>query len=70
MYMRSRVTVGAFWYSANTLYLPLDKLMQQAGAVTPGAAPAAPAAPETAPAAGAVDVRSRDGQRARDRDGR
>ena len=56
--------------NSNLLYLPLDKLMQQAGAVTPGAAPAAPAAPETAPAAGAVDVRSRDGQRARDRDGR
>ena len=56
--------------NSNLLYLPLDKLMQQAGVVTPGAAPAAPAAPETAPAAGAVDVRSRDGQRARDRDGR
>jgi len=56
--------------NSNLLYLPLDKLMQQAGAVTPGAAPAAPVAPETAPAAGAVDVRSRDGQRARERDGR
>ena len=56
--------------NSNLLYLPLDKLMQQAGAGTPSAAPAVPAAPETAPAAGAVDVRSRDGQRARDRDGR
>ena len=56
--------------NSNLLYLPLDKLMQQAGAGTPGAAPAVPAAPETAPPAGAVDVRSRDGQRARDRDGR
>ncbi len=56
--------------NSNLLYLPLDKLMQQAGAATPGAAPAAPVAPETAPVAGAVDVRSRDGQRARDRDGR
>ena len=56
--------------NSNLLYLPLDKLMQQAGAVTPGAAPAAPVAAETVPAAGAVDVRSRDGQRARDRDGR
>lgn len=56
--------------NSNLLYLPLDKLMQQAGAVAPGAAPAPPAAPETAPAAGAVDVRSRDGQRARERDGR
>jgi modulator of FtsH protease HflK len=57
--------------NSNLLYLPLDKLMQQAGAATAaGAAPTAPAAPETAPAAGAVDVRSRDGQRGRDRDGR
>ncbi|MEQ1683003.1 MAG: FtsH protease activity modulator HflK [Burkholderiaceae bacterium] len=56
--------------NSNLLYLPLDKLMQQAGAGVPTTAPAAPAAPETAPAAGAVDVRSRDGQRARDRDGR
>ena len=54
--------------NSNLLYLPLDKLMQQAAA--PGAAPAAPATPETAPAPGAVDVRSRDGQRGRDRDGR
>ncbi|MDP3821130.1 MAG: FtsH protease activity modulator HflK [Burkholderiales bacterium] len=56
--------------NSNLLYLPLDKLMQQAGAGVPTTAPAVPAAPETAPAAGAVDVRSRDGQRARERDGR
>ena len=57
--------------NSNLLYLPLDKLMQQAGvAAAPGAAATAPATPETAPAAGAVDVRSRDGQRGRDRDGR
>jgi len=57
--------------NSNLLYLPLDKLMQQAGASTAtGAAPTAPATPETTPAAGAVDVRSRDGQRGRDRDGR
>jgi modulator of FtsH protease HflK len=56
--------------NSNLLYLPLDKLMQQAGAGAPTTAPAVPAAPETAPAAGAVDVRSRDGQRARERDGR
>ncbi len=60
--------------NSNLLYLPLDKLMQQAGA-TPGAAPAAattaPAAAETTvPAAAATDARSRDGQRTRDRDGR
>ena len=61
--------------NSNLLYLPLDKLMQQAGAMT-GAASAAttPVAPTpaetTPPATGAVDVRSRDGQRTRDRDGR
>ena len=57
--------------NSNLLYLPLDKLMQQAGAV-PGAAgapAAAPAAAETAVPA-ATDARSRDGQRTRDRDGR
>jgi membrane protease subunit HflK len=55
--------------NSNLLYLPLDKLMQQAGAAT--LTPAAPAAPaETTPASGSVDVRSRDGQRGRDRDGR
>jgi len=51
---------------SNLLYLPLDKLMQQAG----GAAVAAPApAPitETPPAA-AADARSRDGGRSRDRE--
>ena len=60
--------------NANLLYLPLDKLLQQAGA--PAAAAPAPAA-ETPPATpappannGAIDIRSRDGQRSRDRDGR
>jgi membrane protease subunit HflK len=59
--------------NSNLLYLPLDKLMQQAGAAPgAGSAPAAaPAAAETAvPAAAAADARSRDGQRTRDRDGR
>ncbi len=59
--------------NSNLLYLPLDKLMQQAGAA-PGAAAtpaAAPVATETTvPAAAAADARSRDGQRTRDRDGR
>ena len=55
--------------NSNLLYLPLDKLMQQAGAAVASSA-AAPAAAEPAPASGAVDVRSRDGQRGRDRDGR
>ena len=55
---------------SNLLYLPLDKLMQQAG--VPAAAAAAPTAvptPESVPATGA-DARSRDGGRTRDRDGR
>jgi membrane protease subunit HflK len=59
--------------NSNLLYLPLDKLMQQAGATSAPAAPAA-AAPtagaEPAAAGGSVDIRSRDGQRGRDRDGR
>ena len=56
--------------NSNLLYLPLDKLLQQAGGNSPPAA-AAPAAAEPAvPAAAAVDIRSRDGQRTRDRDGR
>jgi membrane protease subunit HflK len=59
--------------NSNLLYLPLDKLMQQAGAApgTAAAPAAAPAAAETTvPAAAATDARSRDGQRTRDRDGR
>ena len=58
--------------NSNLLYLPLDKLIAQTSAAGAGALPA-PAVPDTttggAPAA-AVDVRSRDGQRTRDRDGR
>ncbi|MBX3641461.1 MAG: FtsH protease activity modulator HflK [Rubrivivax sp.] len=53
---------------SNLLYLPLDKLMQQAG----GAAAVAPAPqpmPAEAPAAAATgDARSRDGGRSRERD--
>ena len=58
--------------NSNLLYLPLDKLMQVAGAVAPAAAPAAPAAAtnESTASSGTVDIRSRDGQRGRDRDGR
>jgi len=57
--------------NSNLLYLPLDRLMQAAGAPTPNA-PSAPAAvpPADGTPAGAVDVRSRDNQRSRDRDGR
>jgi membrane protease subunit HflK len=55
---------------SNLLYLPLDRLMQQAG--VPAAAAAAPVAPAAVEPGGAstVDVRSRDGARSRDRDGR
>ena len=56
--------------NSNLLYLPLDKLMQQAGIAAPALAPAAPASSEATSASGGVDVRSRDGQRGRDRDGR
>jgi membrane protease subunit HflK len=52
---------------SNLLYLPLDKLMQQAGA-TAAAAPAP--MPAEAPVATPADARSRDGGRSRDRDGR
>jgi len=53
--------------NSNLLYLPLDKLLQQAGspAVTSPAAPATPADTSGAPT-GTVDVRSRDNQRSRD----
>jgi len=61
--------------SANLLSLPLERLLQQSavGSAPPAAAPpgaaTAPAA-DTAPASGTVDVRSRDGGRSRDREGR
>ena len=57
---------------SNLLYLPLDRLIQQSAAA-PGAAASAPAAqaPLQDPASSfGGDVRSRDGQRNRDRDGR
>ncbi len=60
--------------NSNLLYLPLDKLIQQTGApATSGAAATVvPAVPElpTPATPGAVDIRSRDGQRGRDRDAR
>ena len=59
---------------SNLLYLPLDKLLQQAA---PPAAPArrrravpTPAAVDRHAARSSVDIRSRDGARSRDRDGR
>jgi membrane protease subunit HflK len=57
--------------NTNLLYLPLDKLLQQAGvpaATAPASAAAAPDSPTAA--SGTVDVRSRENQRGRDRDGR
>ena len=51
---------------SNLLYLPLDKLMQQAGAAV--AAPAPTPMPAETPPAASADSRSRDGGRSRDRD--
>jgi membrane protease subunit HflK len=58
--------------NSNLLYLPLDRLLQQAGTVT---APQATPAPQTttppvesSPASTTVDARSRDGSRSRERD--
>jgi membrane protease subunit HflK len=57
--------------NTSLLQLPLDKLLQQAAASpAPGAAAPAAASGEAPAAAGAVDARSRDNQRGRDRDGR
>lgn len=53
--------------NSNLLYLPLDKLMQQAGAVASGAATATTPASELPPSPPpTVELRSRDGQRSRD----
>ena len=54
---------------SNLLYLPLDKLMQQVGAVAAAPAPASTPTPAAADPAG-VDQRSREGARSRDRDNR
>jgi len=59
--------------NSNLLYLPLDKLIQQAAAPASAVAAAPPAVEPTIPSStpsGTVDVRSRDGQRSRDRDSR
>ena len=56
---------------SNLLYLPLDKLMQAAGAPATAAAGPAPGAATPEPTTPTViDVRSRDGSRSRDREGR
>jgi membrane protease subunit HflK len=55
---------------SNLLYLPLDRLLQQASVPTPAAAPAAaPAAPADAPGA-AADLRAREVVRSRERESR
>jgi membrane protease subunit HflK len=56
---------------SNLLYLPLDKIMQQASG-TPGDAPAVapPVSTAPAPAAGANDARARENSRGRERDAR
>ena len=57
----------------NLLYLPLDKLMQQttgSSVSVTAPVPSTSSNPESAPPANTVDVRSRDGARSRDRDGR
>lgn len=55
--------------NSNLLYLPLDKLIQQAGAPI-SAVPAPLPADSASPPAGTVDVRSRESQRGRDRESR
>lgn len=55
---------------SNLLYLPLDKLIQQAGGTVTVSPPAPAAVPDSTLPSGNADVRSRDGLRSRDRDGR
>ena len=55
----------------NLLYLPLDRLLQPGSSAAAGTPPAPmPAPAEAAPAAPGTDIRSRDGARTRDREGR
>ncbi len=56
---------------SNLLYLPLDKLLQQAGVAAPAAAAVVPGTIAAEPTGTqSVDIRSRDGARTRDREGR
>ena len=61
---------------SNLLYLPLDKLMQQSAApaagttIVPAPLQQAPSGTPESTGTASVDVRSRDGARSRDRDGR
>jgi len=54
--------------NSNLLYLPLDKLMQQAGVPAAAAVPPTSVPTPESPAAAGADARSRDGSRTRDRD--
>ena len=57
--------------NSNLLYLPLDKLLNQAGAPAPAPVLNPPGAEiPLNTGSGAIDVRSRDNQRSRERDGR
>jgi membrane protease subunit HflK len=57
---------------SNLLYLPLDKLLQQGAVAGPAATTTPPTGGDTGPSSpsAATDVRSRDGGRSRDREGR
>jgi membrane protease subunit HflK len=61
---------------SNLLYLPLDRLLQQSAGPAPAAAPGGAVTVVPSPAAvdpsgtQSVDIRSRDGARAREREGR
>jgi membrane protease subunit HflK len=55
---------------SNLLYLPLDRLMQQAGAVSAANAPTPETASPLPPAAAVIDGRTRDVSRARERETR
>jgi modulator of FtsH protease HflK len=55
---------------SNLLYLPLDRLMQQAGGAPVPAVTAAPPAPPAPATDAAADARAREGVRSRDRDSR
>jgi membrane protease subunit HflK len=63
----SKVMVDSRSSGSNLLYLPLDKLMQQAGVPASAPAPTSVPTPETTVPA-TVDSRSRDGSRTRDRE--
>jgi membrane protease subunit HflK len=55
---------------SNLMYLPLDKLMQQAGAPVSSAPAAAAPSATAAESAATLDARNRDGSRSRERDSR